>query len=79
MKSCTGGSSFFDYWFRQKTSYDFLQPVGFRGNIVGKVRRVFFLVSWRKTSSTWLPQVPVVIMTSTRDIEGIAAAAPKQN
>jgi len=41
--------------------------------------RVFFLVSWRKTSSTWLPQVPVVIMTSTRDIEGIAAAAPKQN
>src|SRR5262249_389053 len=28
--------------------------------------RVFFLVSWRKTSSTWRPQVPVVIMISTR-------------
>lgn len=36
-------------------------------------RRVCFLVSWRKTSSTWLPQVPVI--TSTHDIERIAAAA----
>jgi len=42
-------------------------------------RRVCFLVFWRKTSSTWLPQVPVVIMTSTGDIERIAAAAPKQD
>jgi hypothetical protein len=42
-------------------------------------RRVCFLIYWRKTSSTWLPQVPVVIMTSTGDIERIAAAAPKQD
>jgi len=42
-------------------------------------RRVCFLVFWRKTSSTWLPQVPVVIMTSTGYIERIAAAAPKQD
>ena len=42
-------------------------------------RRVYFLIFWRKTSSTWLPQVPVVIMTSTGDIERIAAAATQQD
>jgi hypothetical protein len=38
-------------------------------------RPVRFVIFWRKTSSSWLPQVPVMIMTSTRDIERIAAAA----
>jgi|GraSoi_2013_60cm_1033757.scaffolds.fasta_scaffold46262_1 hypothetical protein len=37
---------------------------------------VRFLVFWRKTSSSYLRQVPVVIMTSTDDIQRIAAAAP---
>ncbi len=38
-------------------------------------RPVRFVIYWRKTSSSWLRQVPVVIWTSTRDIEHIAAAA----
>jgi hypothetical protein len=36
-------------------------------------RRVCFLIFWRKTSSTWLPQFPVWIMTSTRDLDHMAA------
>jgi hypothetical protein len=47
------------------------------GRIVTKdvsSRRVCFLIYWRKTSSTWLPQVPVI--TSTHHIEHIAAAGP---
>jgi hypothetical protein len=36
---------------------------------------VRFVIFWRKTSSSWLRQVPVIIWTSTRDIERIAAAA----
>jgi hypothetical protein len=39
-------------------------------------RWVCFLIYWRKTSSSWLPQVPVPVMTSTHDIQRIAAAAP---
>ena len=35
-------------------------------------RRLWFLIYWRKTSSSWLSQVPV--MTSTHYIEHIAAA-----
>jgi hypothetical protein len=38
-------------------------------------RRICFLIFWRKTSSSWLPQVPVWIMTSTRDLDRMAAAA----
>jgi hypothetical protein len=38
-------------------------------------RRVCFVIYWRKTSSSWLRQVPIVIWTSTRDIERIANAA----
>ena len=34
-----------------------------------------FVIYWRKTSSSWLRQVPVVIWTSTRDVERIAEAA----
>jgi len=41
-------------------------------------RRFCFFVFWRKTSSTWLPQVPVMIFTSTDYIKEIGAAAPKQ-
>ena len=33
------------------------------------------VIYWRKTSSSYLRQVPVMIMTSTRDIERIAEAA----
>jgi hypothetical protein len=40
-------------------------------------RWVCFLISWRKTSSTWLPQLPIPIITSTHDIERITAAARK--
>jgi hypothetical protein len=40
-------------------------------------RRVCFLIYWRKTSSTWLPQFPVIVMTSTDDIKQIAAAATR--
>jgi hypothetical protein len=36
---------------------------------------VRFVIYWRKTSSSYLRQVPVVIMTSTHDIERIAKAA----
>jgi hypothetical protein len=36
---------------------------------------VRFVIYWRKTSSSYLRQVPVVIITSTRDIERIAEAA----
>jgi hypothetical protein len=36
---------------------------------------VRFVIYWRKTSSSYLRQVPVMIMTSTRDIERIAEAA----
>ena len=34
-----------------------------------------FVIYWRKTSSSWLRQVPVVIWTSTDDVERIANAA----
>jgi len=36
---------------------------------------VRFVIYWRKTSSSWLRQVPVVIWTSTHDIERMANAA----
>jgi hypothetical protein len=42
-------------------------------------RRIRFLIYWRKTSSTWLPQVPVWNRTSTNYIKSIAAAAPRKN
>jgi hypothetical protein len=42
------------------------------------LRWVHFVVYWRKTSSTWLPQAAVVIGTSTRAIEQIAAAAAQR-
>jgi hypothetical protein len=38
-------------------------------------QRVCFVIYWRKTSSSWLRQFPVVIWTSTGDIERISAAA----
>jgi hypothetical protein len=38
-------------------------------------RRVCFLIFWRKTSSSWLPQFPVWIMTSTSFLDRMAAAA----
>jgi hypothetical protein len=38
-------------------------------------RPVRFVIYWRKTSSSWLRQVPVVVWTSTRDVERIANAA----
>jgi hypothetical protein len=34
-----------------------------------------FVIYWRKTSSSWLRQVPVVIWTSMDDVERIANAA----
>jgi hypothetical protein len=39
-------------------------------------QRVRFSIYWRKTSSTWLPQFPVVIHTSTHDIQRIIDVAP---
>jgi hypothetical protein len=42
-------------------------------------RRILFLIYWRKTSSMWLPQIPVWNWTSTDDIKRIAAAAPREN
>jgi hypothetical protein len=44
-----------------------------------KPRWVFFLVYWCKTSSSWLPQVPVLVMTSADDIERISAAATRED
>jgi hypothetical protein len=41
-------------------------------------RRVCFLIYWRKTSSSWLPQAPVPVITSTQDIQRIAAAASRR-
>jgi hypothetical protein len=41
----------------------------------GASQRVRFSIYWRKTSSTWLPQFPVVIHTSTDDIQRIIDAA----
>jgi hypothetical protein len=41
-------------------------------------RRVCFLIYWRKTSSSWLPQVPVPVITSTHDVQRIAAAATRR-
>jgi len=38
-------------------------------------RKVCFVIYWRKTSSSYLPQFPVWIVTSTRHIERISAAA----
>jgi hypothetical protein len=38
-------------------------------------QRVYFFIYWRKPSSTWLPQFPVTIMTSTHDLDRMAAAA----
>jgi hypothetical protein len=40
---------------------------------------VCFVINWRKTSSTWLPQFPAVVMTTTRDIERISAAATRED
>jgi hypothetical protein len=40
---------------------------------------VCFLIFWRKTSSTWLPQWPAVVMTTTRYIERISAAATRED
>jgi hypothetical protein len=40
-------------------------------------RRVSFYIHWRKTSSSWLWQIPVTVRSSTRDIEQIAAATTK--
>ena len=34
--------------------------------------RIRFSVYWRKCSSTWLPQVPIYVFTSTSDLEQIA-------
>ncbi len=39
-------------------------------------QRVRFSIYWCKTSSTWLPQFPVVIHSSTHDIQRIIDAAP---
>jgi hypothetical protein len=41
----------------------------------GVSQRVRFSIYWRKTSSTWLPQFPVVIHTSTKGIQQIIDAA----
>ena len=41
-------------------------------------RRVCFLIYWRKTSSSWLPQVPVLVMNSTDYIQCIAGAVAAQ-
>jgi hypothetical protein len=40
---------------------------------------VCFLIYWRKTSSTWLLQLPAVVMTTTRYIERISAAATRED
>jgi len=37
------------------------------------------IIYWRKTSSTWLPQLPAWVMTSTDDIQRIAAAAVRED
>jgi hypothetical protein len=41
-------------------------------------QRVRFLIYWRKTSSTWLPQFPIPIWTSTGYAERISAAVAAQ-
>jgi hypothetical protein len=40
---------------------------------------VCFLIFWRKTSSTWLPQWPAVVITTTRYIERISAAVTRED
>jgi hypothetical protein len=42
-------------------------------------RWVCFCISWRKTSSTWLPQLPVFIFTSIAEIQRITAATSQQD
>jgi len=39
---------------------------------------VWFGIRWRKTSASRLPQIPVVVTTSTGDIKDIVAAASHQ-
>jgi hypothetical protein len=43
-----------------------------------KNRLVCFLIFWRKTSSSWLPQVPVPVINWTAYIDGIADAVASQ-
>ncbi len=33
---------------------------------------VWFFIYWRKASSTWLPQVPIVLGTTTADVRSMA-------
>ena len=35
-------------------------------------QRVWFFIYWRKASATWLPQIPLIIMTTTVDIQNMA-------
>jgi hypothetical protein len=42
-------------------------------------RFVYFFIFWRKNSSTSLPQVPVMVTTSTHDLEQMAAAATRRD
>jgi hypothetical protein len=41
-------------------------------------QRVYMFIHWRKTSSSWLWQFPVPVVTSTHDIERMAAAATER-
>jgi hypothetical protein len=36
------------------------------------IRTVWFFVNWRKASATWLPQVPVFLITTTSAIRNMA-------
>jgi hypothetical protein len=35
-------------------------------------QRVLFVIHWRKASSTWLPQIPIFLFTTTVDIRNMA-------
>jgi hypothetical protein len=41
-------------------------------------QRIYMFIHWRKTSSSWLWQFPVPVVTSTYDIQRIAAAATER-
>ena len=40
-------------------------------------QRVRFIISWRKTSSSWLWQVPAGFTIATHDLDRMAAAADR--
>jgi hypothetical protein len=56
-----------------------LPIIDLRKNEDAPSRRVRFVISWRKTSSSWLWQVPAGFTIATRDLARMAAAADREH